>query len=186
MTRYIGLLRGINVGSGNRLPMARLRVVLHQAGAGAVTTYLQSGNVVFDSDRPAAEVEREVTALLAEQENVRAPLLVRTAEWLTAALAADPFPDAGNPKLHLLAALSGAPEPAAVDRFAEAAAARQGKGGKDAGDRYRIDGDRAYLVCAINVHESIFAKLNWDRLLAVTVTMRNWDTATRLAGLAAG
>ena len=56
MTVYVALLRGINVGGRSTLPMAQLRQVATECGFGAVRTYIQSGNLVFTSPDPAAEV----------------------------------------------------------------------------------------------------------------------------------
>ena len=55
MTRYLALLRGINVGGRNPVPMADLRAVFEAEGFDAVRTYIQSGNVLFESDGPVAE-----------------------------------------------------------------------------------------------------------------------------------
>ena len=55
MSRYVALLRGINVGGKNSVPMARLRAVLEELGFTDVATYIASGNVILDSERSAAE-----------------------------------------------------------------------------------------------------------------------------------
>ena len=58
--RYLVLLRGINVGGRNKVPMARLRELLEELGYTSVSTYIASGNVLLSSDRPAAEVRRQI------------------------------------------------------------------------------------------------------------------------------
>ena len=55
MSRYVALLRGINVGGKNSVPMVRLRAVLEELGFTDVATYIASGNVILDSVRSAAE-----------------------------------------------------------------------------------------------------------------------------------
>lgn len=56
MDKYIALLRGINVGGNNKLPMKELKAVLEQNGFNNVQTYIQSGNVVFTSiKKPTAD-----------------------------------------------------------------------------------------------------------------------------------
>ncbi|HEY5629124.1 MAG TPA: DUF1697 domain-containing protein [Candidatus Limnocylindrales bacterium] len=64
MTRYLVLLRGINVGGKNNVPMAPLRVLLTELGYADVATYIASGNVVLSSDKPVAEIKREIEAAL--------------------------------------------------------------------------------------------------------------------------
>jgi uncharacterized protein (DUF1697 family) len=70
--RYLGLLRGINVGGKNPVPMGELRATFEEAGFSAVRTYIQSGNVVFDASGKVAE--DEVEAML--ERRFRLPLVV--------------------------------------------------------------------------------------------------------------
>jgi uncharacterized protein (DUF1697 family) len=60
VTRYLVLLRGINVGGRNKLPMAALRELLESHGHAKVSTYIASGNVILSSDQSAAEIRREL------------------------------------------------------------------------------------------------------------------------------
>ena len=64
MTTYLVLLRGINVGGKNKIPMAQLRTVLEDAGFSNVSTYIASGNVFLDSDLSAAKVAEKIEAAL--------------------------------------------------------------------------------------------------------------------------
>jgi uncharacterized protein (DUF1697 family) len=63
-TRYLILLRGVNVGGKNKVPMAALRELLESHGHTNVSTYIASGNVILTSDRSAAEIKRELEAAL--------------------------------------------------------------------------------------------------------------------------
>jgi uncharacterized protein (DUF1697 family) len=60
MTAYLVLLRGINVGGRNKVPMADLRAVLEDLGFSNVSTYIASGNVLLDSDLSAAKVASKI------------------------------------------------------------------------------------------------------------------------------
>lgn len=64
MTRYLVLLRGINVGGRNKVPMAALRELLESHGHTKVSTYIASGNAIVTSDRSAAAIKRELEAAL--------------------------------------------------------------------------------------------------------------------------
>lgn len=64
ITRYVVLLRGINVGGRNKVPMAALRRVLEDLGYSDVSTYIASGNVLLSSDRPAAEIKDRIEEAL--------------------------------------------------------------------------------------------------------------------------
>jgi len=64
MNRYVVLLRGINVGGKNPVPMARLRTVLEDLGFTGVATYIASGNAIVESERSATEVGARIEASL--------------------------------------------------------------------------------------------------------------------------
>jgi len=64
VTTYLVLLRGINVGGKNKVPMAALREVLESHGHTKVSTYIASGNVILTSDQSAAEIKRELEEAL--------------------------------------------------------------------------------------------------------------------------
>ena len=64
MTSYLVLLRGINVGGKNKVPMAQLRTVLEDAGFSNVSTYIASGNVFLDSDLSASKIAAKIEAAL--------------------------------------------------------------------------------------------------------------------------
>lgn len=67
MARYVALLRGINVGGKNKLPMADLRECFEELGCTNVTTYIASGNVLFSSDKPARKLQGLIEAVLPER-----------------------------------------------------------------------------------------------------------------------
>ena len=64
MTRYLILLRGINVGGKNKVPMASLRALLEELGYSNVVTYIASGNVLLSSDRKPADIKRQIEEAL--------------------------------------------------------------------------------------------------------------------------
>lgn len=64
MTGYLVLLRGINVGGKNRVPMAELRQLLEDLGYSDVSSYIASGNILLRSDRSAAEIKAEIEEAL--------------------------------------------------------------------------------------------------------------------------
>lgn len=78
MASYVALLRGINVGGKNKVPMAALRAAVESGGHSSVRTYIQSGNVLFDSDAPAAGIEADMEALLARELGMELVVVVRS------------------------------------------------------------------------------------------------------------
>jgi uncharacterized protein (DUF1697 family) len=75
VTRFVVLLRGINVGGKNIVPMARLRDVLGELGYADVTTYIASGNVILSSDRKPETIKREIEAALPKAFHLHSELI---------------------------------------------------------------------------------------------------------------
>ena len=91
VTVMIGLLRGVNVGGANRLAMADLRAMCADCGFERVSTYIQSGNVVFDADVSADEAERRLESALDAHMGKPIDVTIRTADELAAVVADNPF-----------------------------------------------------------------------------------------------
>lgn len=103
MTRYIAFLRGINVGGHKIVKMEHLRQILLNSGLHNVQSYIQSGNVSFDSDQgDAAELASELEALLVASLGFEVKILLRTAAELRAVVAQNPLHDRQIDKDHKL------------------------------------------------------------------------------------
>src|SRR6266536_1343745 len=110
MTRYIALLRGINVGGHNKVPMAALRDTCESIGCTDVATYIQSGNVVLTSPLDAGKLRATLESAIAEQIGVSPVVVIRTDKQLAGVVAGNPFPEANPDHLHV-AFLGGTPDP---------------------------------------------------------------------------
>lgn len=121
VTRYVALLRGINLGPARRVAMPALRELAAGLGYADVATHLATGNLLLTTDRAAAEVRAGLERGLLDALGVRVDVVVRTADELAAALAANPFPD-GDPSQVVLAFPAGPPAPDAAARIAALAA----------------------------------------------------------------
>ena len=115
MPTHISFLRGINVGGNKKIRMADLKALYEALGFSNVTTYVQSGNVVFDadSDDVAALIAR-IEAAIAERFGFDVTVLLRTADDLRDILDGNPFPGVAAAKLHVLF-LTAAPDPAVAE-----------------------------------------------------------------------
>lgn len=83
-TRYVALLRGINVGGRNKVPMADLRAAVEKVGHTDVTTYIQSGNVLFTSSEPRAKLEAGLETALEREFGFPLVVVVRSHAQLRA------------------------------------------------------------------------------------------------------
>ena len=99
MTVYVALLRAINVGGSGKLPMTDLAALCTGVGFTKVRTYIQSGNVVFESRKAEAAVRKALEEALSEELGKPADVAVRTAAEMAALLAANPFAKAPPAKV---------------------------------------------------------------------------------------
>ena len=169
---YVALLRGINVGSANRITMVDLRSVFENLGYADVTTLLQSGNVVFTSRRtlgPSATIALEDE--LASRTGIRARILVLGAESFLEIARANPLvPIADNDSL-LVVTFLGGPVPASVTVPT------------GIGPEVLAVGENAiYQWCPHGVSKSVVSPKFFSSL-GPEATARNWRTVTKLAAL---
>ena len=171
---YVALLRGINVGGHQKVPMAQLRALLTGLGYRDVRTLLQSGNVVFRSPPTApAVLERAITDAIAASLGLTVAVLVRTGEELAAVVAANTLPT-HEPARFLVLFLAAPVPPPELDLPAYAP------------EQVQFADREVYLYCANGILESGLAKVLTDRRLGTAVTARNWNTVTKLLALADG
>lgn len=174
--RYVALLRGINVGGKNKVPMQTLRDLLARIGATDARTHLQSGNAVFtheeeDTDRLAADLRQAI----ADELGLTISCLVRTGADLRRVVEANPFPmDRVDGSRFLVVFLSGPPP---LDKLATIDAAAYVPDVFQPGER------EIYAHFPDTIRDSKLAALFTDRWLGMTATARNWNTVTRLLAL---
>jgi uncharacterized protein (DUF1697 family) len=180
MTTHIALIRGINVGTGNRVAMGALREMLAGLGYSDVRTLLNSGNAIFRSDDSPKTVAAAISRGLAEELKVTVEVLVRSRDQVLRAMAADPFGAvATDGSKHFLGFLAERPSAAALQKVAESS-----EDADTAPDIARVIHDHVYLWCPNGISKARFKKLNWDKTLGTPVTIRNWNTVSKLVALA--
>jgi uncharacterized protein (DUF1697 family) len=194
MTTFVALLRAVNVGGQNRLPMAELRRALEESGLDAVETYLQSGNVVFDAaGDDAAEQAAAISAVIARGFGHDVGVLVLTAAELTQVAAANPFLASGagdspvdEKALHATfmerpveeAAFGGLSLPA---QPGEQAALAAGNAAHGAG----LVGRVVYLQLPHGYGRTKLNNAYFERALKTSATTRNWRTVVALVQMSA-
>src|SRR5579863_1568397 len=98
MTKYVALLRAVNVGGTGKLRMLDFVAACRGAGFADIETYIASGNAVFGSKSTASKVKTELESQLQSRLQKKVGVIVRTAAEMRAILRANPFPQA-DPKL---------------------------------------------------------------------------------------
>ena len=173
---YIALLRGINVGGRHVLPMKELAALLEDLGARKVKTYIQSGNAILQSEEQnMALLSGKIAAEIRKRYGFEPDVLLLESEDLEDAISANPFPGAeSEPKtLHLgfLASTPSSPDFEALE------------GLKKESERFRLRDRVFYLHAPEGVGRSKLAA-GAERLLGVSMTVRNWRTVCKIQELA--
>jgi uncharacterized protein (DUF1697 family) len=176
VARQIVLLRGINLGSRNRIAMPELRAVFEETGYDDVRTYLQSGNIVLSSTALAAKVARESERLIANAFGLEIAAVVRTRKQLAEVVRRNPLAKvAEDPKRYQVSFLEKKPSAALVGKLESAAAESE---------RLVAIGSELYAWHPAGVARSRLWAMLAGRDLGVKATARNWTTVTKLLELA--
>lgn len=179
METYISILRGINVGGHQKVPMKELKLLIENIGYQNVATYIQSGNVVFRMEKNMAtdSISEEIGKAIEQQFGFKVTVITRSmSEWkqtlsgnallLVAGLAVDKF--------HVTF-LEREPEPALADKLSMI---------DFSPERLVIRGKDVYLYCPDGYGTSKLTNSFFENKLKVTATTRNWRTAIVLGELA--
>jgi uncharacterized protein (DUF1697 family) len=176
MGTRIVLLRGINIGSRNRIAMGELRDALTKAGFGDVRTYLQSGNVVVSSDATVEAIARECESLIEQQLGLAIDVVARTREQLADVVGRDPLGAvASNPKRYQVSFLDEELGPEVLEQIEQAAVAPE---------QVVVSGREVFAWHPEGVARSPLWALLASRKLGVRSTARNWTTVNSLLELA--
>ena len=175
-TRYVALLRGINVGKAHQLGMPRLTELLTARGHENVRTHLRSGNVVLDSPLDEAGLVADLEKAIEKEFGFAVPVVVRTGAEIAAVVSGDPFAAvATDPARYLVTFFPEAPAPDLVDALPPV----------EGGGEYLVRGRELYLWLPDGIANTPLAAWKWDRLLGVAGTGRNWNTVAKLGELTA-
>jgi uncharacterized protein (DUF1697 family) len=174
-TRVVALLRGINLGSRNRVAMADLRKLFADLGYPDAVTHLQSGNVVFTS-RAARPNARAIEKRLKDDLGHEIAVVLRTRDELAAVVEGNPLPESTTDGARFMVSfLADKPDPARVKEIDPDLSAP---------DRFRVVGREVYMWLPNGLHKSKLSNALWERSFKTVATMRNWNTVTKLLELA--
>lgn len=173
--RYIAILRGINVGTGRKVPMADLKKLCEKLGLVNLQTYIQSGNIIFDQNKPepVAVLQERLCQAISATFGFDIPVIVRTAEEWAESIAKNTFwkeKDADIDRLHLTC-LKEVPSPELVEKI---------KMFQYLPDRYEIIGNDVFIFCAAGYGTSKLTNSFFESKLKVPATTRNWKTVMKL------
>ena len=175
MKTWIALLRGVNVLGANKMPMKDLAAALERAGFRSVRTYIQSGNVVFQSSSGTARtLAARIGELVRRKFGFEPKVMVISREELEEAVRGNPFPGAreNHRSLHLFF-LSERPAKPDLESLAKLDLGREA---------FALKGSVFYLYTPDGFPDSV-VRSRFERCLGVAATGRNWRTANELLKL---
>ena len=182
---YIAFLRGINVGSKNIIKMADLKQVFITMGFGQVQTYIQSGNVLFETVETEAEEKlcHRIEQTLTDTFHLAVTVILRTAAELEMIVTNCPFSTEQIAQAETTSQVESL-YLALLERAPTSEAAALLNPYRSQSDAYRIIGREIFLLFHHSIHDSKLAN-NLPKL-DLPMTVRNWKTINKLLALARG
>lgn len=178
METYISILRGINVGAHKKIQMTDLKVLYGDLKFKNVTTYIQSGNVIFKANKQSDEVlAHKIEKAIYERYGFEVPVIIRSAEEMKNIIAVNPFlkePNINEEKLHVTF-LTETPDKAKIESI------------KDldySPDRFIIIDKKIFLYCPNGYGITKLSNNFFENKLKVSATTRNWKTVNKLVEIA--
>jgi uncharacterized protein (DUF1697 family) len=176
MNRFVGLLRGVNVSGKNKLPMAYLRDALEKTSFQSITTYIQSGNIVFSSKLESEECESIITDVLKSNFNLEVPVIVREQSYFDHVIKGNPFKTRTieNSKFMSFGFLKEAPNDENIKAMAIFSTDLE---------TFEIVDDVIYFYCGVGFGTTKMTNAWFEKKLGVVSTMRNYNTTLKLTQL---
>jgi uncharacterized protein (DUF1697 family) len=177
MRTFVALLRGINVGSARKLPMAALRELCVKRGLHRPVTYIQSGNLIVDTDGDPDGLRILLERAVKAQFGFAVDIVVRTASAWCKYIAANPFADEDDVlpnKLHLYLSRDRV-DPGAVKTLQQRA---------QSGERISAAGGALWIDYGANgVAGSKLTPMLIDNACGSPTTGRNWNSVLKIQGM---
>jgi uncharacterized protein (DUF1697 family) len=173
---FVALLRGINVGGKNKLPMKDLVGMFERAGCVTTRHYIQSGNIVFSAPETLApKIPVMVEAAIAKGLGLRVPVVLRSEKELRGVVAGNPFLKTGvDPDALHVMFLAARPSKAAVEKLDPA---------RSPPDAFVVKGREIYLACPDGVGRTKLTNAWFDSKLETVSTSRSWRTVLKLVAM---
>lgn len=174
MATYVAFLRGINLGSSNKISMPALRAMAEDLGYTDVASYINSGNLIISSAKRPGTLETEISKAIKETFGHSIDVAVRSVAQLKQIVAQNPYPN-GNPSQVAVAFLTKAPSANAKDKVAAVA--------KDY-ESFTFSGQQVYVNYSQGMGNSKLAE-RFSAIIGVSSTVRNIRTVEKVLALCA-
>ncbi len=173
MKTYIVLLKGINVGGHKKVPMAELRELLKNAKFQNVQTYIQSGNVIFQSSEKPSELENKIQKLIVTQFGFEVCVIIKTNKELQIIFEACPFSKEKKEASYFIM----------LNKIPETNLLKEADKITYENEEVIIKNDCLYFYCSTGYGKTKFHMNTYERKLKVIGTARNYNTMLKLLSL---
>jgi len=186
MASHVALLRGINLGGRNKVPMAELREVVTSLGHTGVTTYIQSGNVLFSTpESDTAWLASALEEAIAKAFGLAVSVVVLSRDELAGIMDRNPYPDEPKPQYVHVVFLASRPTRDLLDRIKAAESTVAAKGSRDtvtaASEALFLHTPDGFGTSELA--QAVFRIIGPPGQASVMATARNWATCTKLLSL---
>jgi len=170
MTRYVAMLRGVNVSGSNIVRMAELAAMCESLRLVNPRTYIQSGNIVFESSLGGSILEKKLESAIVNDFGISTPVIVRTQREFKKLWEQNPFLKMKGleiDKLYLTFLKKKPARSAAITT-------------KETKDIYHIIGREIFLYCISGYGKTVLSNSFFEKALGIPATTRNWKTIGKL------
>ncbi len=178
MTKYISILRGINVGGKRKILMADFKKLIQDLGFTNIHTYIQSGNVIFNSHKIENDdtISHNIEQLISKTFGFGVPVIVRTVDEIKQSISNNPFLKDNDDfeRLHLTF-LKEKPTSDKLEKI---------KSYDYSPDKFEIKNKDIYIFCSGKYSKSKLTNKFFEDKLKITATTRNWKTVNKLYEMA--
>lgn len=175
MNTKVAIVRGINVGGKRKILMADLKSLCMDLGLRHITTYIQSGNLIFDSEKTSPELEALLEGAIEEHFGFAVPVIVRNATELRDSVKSNPFydKDIDIRQLHLTF-LKEKPTQKCIERLLS---------DDYSPEKLHLNQKDIFILCSGKYHQSKLTNNFFEKKLQIEATTRNWKTVLKLSEL---
>ncbi|WP_010135765.1 DUF1697 domain-containing protein [Ochrovirga pacifica] len=172
MDLKVAILRGINVAGKRKILMADLKLMCKNLNLRDVSTYIQSGNILFTSNQKNSDLEILIEDAILKTFHFKVPVIIRSIAELQKSVHNNPFynnqTDVSNLHLTFLKETPSSENLATLLSY------------NDETDVFKISNKDVFICCKGKYHQSKFSNLFFEKKLKMNTTTRNWKTVLKL------
>lgn len=172
MNKKLAILRGVNVGGKRKVLMSDLKFLCETLNWKNVKTYIQSGNIVFNSGKTTFELEDELEEAITKTFGFDVPVIIRNSKELQASIDKNPFLNGAEITQLYLTFLKRKPTKEDKQKILPH---------NYESDKFEINGKDVFIFCSGKYHQSKLTNNFFEKKLNTEATTRNWKTILKLS-----